>query len=108
MLVVCDLMLLFDDKDWMIIQEDAPIIKNDYIFVYFLGINPLHREFVTRLKKETGLKVVCLPHIDEYIKADKVCSDIRLYDIDPGQFLNLIRNAKYVCTDSFHCSVFSI
>lgn len=26
----------------------------------------------------------------------------------PGQFLNLIRNAKYVCTDSFHCSAFSI
>lgn len=30
------------------------------------------------------------------------------YDIDPIDFLNLIRNAKYVCTDSFHCSAFSI
>lgn len=54
------------------------------------------------------MKVVCLPHIDEFVKTDEDCSDIRLYDIDPGQFLNLIRNAKYVCTDSFHCSVFSI
>lgn len=106
--IVCDPTLLFDDKEWMIIQEDVPIIKDDYIFVYFLGGNSLHREFVTRLKNETNLKVVCLPHIDEYVKADEKCSDIRLYDIDPGQFLNLIRNAKYVCTDSFHCSVFSI
>ena len=73
-----------------------------------MGNNLLHREFVTRLKKETSLKVVCLPHIDEYVEADEACSDIRLYDIDPGQFLNLIRNAKYVCTDSFHCSAFSI
>ena len=54
------------------------------------------------------MKVVCLPHIDEYVEADEACSDIRLYDVDPGQFLNLIRNAKYVCTDSFHCSAFSI
>lgn len=106
--VVCDPTLLFSDKDWMIIQEDVPIIENDYILVYFLGRNSLHREFVTRLKKETGLKVVCLPHIDEYVKSDESCSDVRLYDVDPGQFLNLIRNAKYVCTDSFHCSVFSI
>ena len=106
--VVCDPTLLFDGKDWMIIQEEAPIIEGEYIFVYFLGNNLLHREFVTRLKKETSLKVVCLPHIDEYVEADEACSDIRLYDIDPGQFLNLIRNAKYVCTDSFHCSAFSI
>lgn len=106
--VVCDPTLLFDGKDWMIIQEEAPIIEGEYIFVYFLGNNLLHREFVTRLKKETSLKVVCLPHIDEYVEADEACSDIRLYDVDPGQFLNLIRNAKYVCTDSFHCSAFSI
>ena len=106
--VVCDPTLLFDGNDWMIIQEKVPIIDGEYIFVYLLGDNPLHREFVTRLKKETGLKVVSLPHIDEYVEEDEVCSDIKLYDVDPGQFLNLIRNAKYVCTDSFHCTAFSI
>lgn len=106
--VVCDPTLLFTVDEWMSIQDKKPIINGDYIFVYFLGSNPLHREFVSRLKKETGLKVVCLPHIDEYVKEDEECSDLTLYDVDPGQFLNLIRNAKYVCTDSFHCSVFSI
>ena len=30
------------------------------------------------------------------------------YDVGPAEFVNLIRNAKYVCTDSFHGSVFSI
>lgn len=106
--VVCDPTLLFTGEEWMSIQDEQAIINGDYIFVYFLGSNPLHREFVSRLKKETGLKVVCLPHIDEFVKEDEECSDVKLYDIDPGQFLNLIRNAKYVCTDSFHCSVFSI
>lgn len=106
--VVCDPTLLFDGDDWIAIQDAKSLIEEDYIFVYFLGSNPLHREFVSRFKKEIGLKVVCLPHIDEFVKADEECSDIRLYDVDPGQFLNLIRNAKYICTDSFHCSVFSI
>ena len=106
--VVCDPTLLFDGDDWKSIQEEKPLVDGAYIFVYFLGSNPQHREFVIKLKKETGLKVVCLPHIDEYVKEDEECSDIRLYDIEPGQFLNLIRNASYVCTDSFHCSVFSI
>ena len=30
------------------------------------------------------------------------------YDVGPSEFLNLIKYAKYVCTDSFHCCVFSI
>lgn len=106
--VVCDPTVLFTGEEWMSVQDEQAIINGDYIFVYFLGSNPLHREFVSRLKKETGLKVVCLPHIDEFVKEDEECSDVKLYDINPGQFLNLIRNAKYVCTDSFHCSVFSI
>lgn len=106
--VVCDPTLLFTGDDWLSIQAEKPLIAEKYIFVYFLGNNPVHREFVKRLKAETGLQIVVLPHIDEFVKADEECSDIQLYDIDPGQFLNLIRNAEYVCTDSFHCSVFSI
>lgn len=106
--VVCDPTLLFNGDDWKEIQDDEAIIDDEYIFVYFLGSNLLHRKFVNKLKKETGLKVVCLPHIDEFVKGDEECSDIKLYDIDPGQFLNLIRNASYICTDSFHCSVFSM
>ena len=76
--------------------------------MYFLGANTKHRDFVEKLKEITGYQVVILPHIDEFVKADEKCSDVQLYDINPSQFLNLIRNAEYVCTDSFHCTVFSI
>ena len=33
--VVCDPTLLFDGKDWMIIQEEAPIIEGEYILSIF-------------------------------------------------------------------------
>jgi len=106
--VVCDPTLLFTAEDWISIQQQEPIIKGKYIFCYFLGSNNTHRKFVRRLKQETEHQVVILPHIDEFVKEDEACSDIQLYDVGPAEFLNLIRNASYVCTDSFHCSVFSI
>ena len=49
-----------------------------------------------------------MPHIDEFVPYDLQFNAEHLYDIDSEQFVNLIRYAKYICTDSFHCTVFSI
>lgn len=105
--VVCDPTMLFTGDEWLNIQNEEAIIDEPYIFCYFLGNNIPHREFAARLKKVTGCKIVALPHLDEFIKGDEVYADETPYAIDPADFLNLIRNADYVCTDSFHCSVFS-
>ena len=106
--VVCDPTLLFNGEEWMGIQQQEPLVNGKYILCYFLGNNPPHRDFARRLKKETGCKIVALTHLDEFVKSDEGYADETPYDIDPADFLNLIRNAEYVCTDSFHCSVFSI
>lgn len=106
--VVCDPTLLFTGDEWMSIQQKKPIVEGKYILCYFLGNNPPHREFVRRLKEKTGCKIIALTHLDEYVKSDEGYADETPYDIDSADFLNLIRNAEYVCTDSFHCTVFSI
>lgn len=106
--VVCDPTLLFSAEQWMEIQPEEAVETGDYIFCYFLGNNPKQREFAKRLKDKIGIKIVALPHLPEYKKCDEDYADEELYDVNPGEFVNLIRNAKYVCTDSFHCSVFSI
>lgn len=106
--VVCDPTLLFTGDEWMSIQKEEAKINEPYILCYFLGNNPPHREFAKRLKKHTGCKIVALIHLDEYVRIDEGYADYTPYDIDPADFLNLIRNAEYVCTDSFHCSVFSM
>lgn len=106
--IVCDPTVLFTGDEWMAIQKNEPIIKGKYILCYFLGNNPPHREFAMRLRKATACQIISLPHLDEFVKSDEGYADKALYDIDPADFLNLIRNAEYVCTDSFHCSVFSI
>lgn len=106
--VVCDPTLLFTGEEWMAIQQEAPIIQGKYILCYFLGNNPPHREFAKRLRSETGCKIIALTHLDEFVKSDEGYADETPYDVGPAEFLNLVRNASYVCTDSFHCSVFSI
>lgn len=106
--VVCDPTMLFDAKQWMSIQKEEPIIKKDYILTYLMGDNPEQREFVKRLKQKTGYEIIGLLHGSVYIPDDENYVDLAPYDIGPGEFINLVKNAKYMCTDSFHGIVFSI
>lgn len=106
--VVCDPTMLLDAKQWMGIQEEKPFAEGDYILVYFMGENPQHREFVRKLKDETGYKIVGLMHGATYVAADEGLADEEPYNVGPSEFINLIRNAKFMCTDSFHGTVFSI
>lgn len=106
--LVADPTLLITTEDW---DNFIPKTENkygDYIFVYFIGNNPPHRDAVKELSRKAGLKTIALIHIDEYIQSDEKFYDETPFDVGPAEFVNLIRNAKYVCTDSFHGSVFSI
>ena len=106
--VVLDPTLLFTGEQWMDIQRTEPLATGKYIFCYLLGNNPEQRMLIKRIQKETGLKIVALQHLDEYIPSDEGFADEAPYNVGPREFLNYIRNAEYVFTDSFHCSVFSI
>lgn len=106
--LVCDPTMLLTREEWLQIQEQEPIIKDRYILCYFLGKNIEHRKFAERLKAKTGCKIVSLNHADEYVKYSDKFADETPYDVGPKEFLNLIRNAEYICTDSFHGTVFSL
>ncbi|MGH4038738.1 MAG: polysaccharide pyruvyl transferase family protein [Sphaerochaeta sp.] len=106
--VIVDPTLVINKELWDESIPNERKVKEDYIFCYFLGNNPEQREEARKLSKKTGLKIVTLRHMDEYIPSDEKFGDIAPYDVGPAEFVNLIRNASYVCTDSFHGSVFSI
>lgn len=106
--VVLDPTLLLSRIEWENVIPVQPVLKGDYIFCYFLGSNPEHRKAAEELAKKTGLPLYDMPHIDEFVPCDLQFAAEHLYDVSPEQFINLIRHAKYICTDSFHCTVFSI
>lgn len=105
--MVCDPTLLFTAEEW---NQKAPSerrMPSPYILCYFLGNNPDQRCFARRLARLKDGKIVQLPNLDEYIKNDEGFADEALYDVSPLDFIALIRDAQYVLTDSFHCTVFS-
>lgn len=107
--VVADPTLLLDANEWSEEIKDSKINMNEpYIFCYFLGTNMEAREAANELKAKTGLKIVTLRHMDEYVPEDESFGDYAPYDVDPNGFLAYIKNAEYVLTDSFHCSAFSM
>lgn len=103
---VVDPTILIDRAVWDKKKGDR-IIQENYIFCYFISPNPAYRIFALRLAQKTGLKLVVIPHVDEYVKADQGFGDIVPESVGPLQFVNLVSDASYVCTDSFHGSVFS-
>ena len=106
--VILDPTMVITREQWDEAVADKAVTDGEYLFCYFLGNNPSHREEASALAKSLGLKIVTLRHLDEYIASDEKFGDEAPYDVGPEEFVNLIRHAKYVCTDSFHGSVFSI
>lgn len=98
---VLDPVFLQNKEEWEMIEE-KPIIKNinnDYILVYFLGnISEEYRKIIKKYKKELNISIIFLDRRDEVISCFAL----------PQQFLYLVRNAKLVCTDSFHGCAFSL
>ena len=79
----------------------------NYVFCYFLGKNKKERRIATEYAKKHNLKLVTIGYASKVMVEDKNFGNVRLYDTTPGQFIELIKNAKYVFTDSFHAVVFS-
>lgn len=107
--LVLDPTLLVGRKVWDGLIDESDIKnKEKYIFVYLLGVSQCHRVFCEKVSQKLGLPLVSLPHFITYNEADEFMSGEKLYDVDPCKFIGLIKNAAYVITDSFHCSIFAL
>ena len=107
--VVADPTLLLTREEWEAEISDArPNESEPYIFCYFLGTNQEARKAANQLRKQTGYKIITIRHMDEYVPKDEQFGDEAPYNVDPNDFVKYISKAAYVCTDSFHCTVFSI
>lgn len=105
---ILDPVFMFDEDGWEKLIPLKREFDEPYIFAYFLGSNPEHREAVKDAARKLNCKIVALRHLDQYVPDDESFGDTALYDVGPDRFLNLLRGASYVCTDSFHGSCFSI
>lgn len=100
--ITCDPTLLLTADEWTSLLKE-PRCKNKYILVYQLGINKELVDFVRRLKKKTGLRVVYIP----FPLVGLMNCSCKIA-IGPAQWMGLFKNAEYVISDSFHGVVYSL
>jgi len=101
--VVLDPVLLLEPGEYGEIIKKAPG-GEDVLFFYELEQNPDMLPFAAKLAQEEGLRIVY------YSKKSNpaVRRGINMYRQGPSEFLTYLKNARYVVTNSFHATVFSV
>lgn len=102
--VVLDPTFLLTKEEWSRFANEKRM-NTSYIFCYFFGNLDYMNEIKKFYRKQTGLPIVTFPFNYREFQ-DK--EDIKIYDAGPADFINLIKNASLVLTDSFHATAFSI
>lgn len=103
--VVCDPTLLLKANEWEGFVR-KPIVKKDYVFIYSLSQDTEVLNVATKLAQSLHI-----PVIEGYLgrKPKGTSSNHRvLFALSPEEFLGYIYNSRFVVTDSFHGTVFSI
>ncbi len=96
--LVCDPVFLLNRRQW---DEKAvsPDERGRYFAVYLLGKKTVEKKrVIRRLEKRFHARAV-----DLYTADDPGSKFAGI-----GEFLGLLRNAAFVCTDSFHATAFSV
>ena len=101
--VVLDPTLLLTREDWASVARDGGAGQG-YILCYCISRPGALAPYIRRLAEETGLPVVQLCGVRQKVHPKARC----ILSAGPAEFLGLFRDAAYVCTNSFHGTVFSV
>ena len=102
--VVIDPTLLLSKEEWDNIFPEKRHEAGEYILAFFLNDERTHLCATKRFAKKYNCKLIIIPYKDTtYFQNADIRANAGLEEL-----LDLIRNAKYILTDSFHMTVFSI
>lgn len=105
-LVVADPTLLYDFNEFNKPNE----INQPYIFTYCLGseIKGGHSTVIKEIRKQYGdIKIIGIAIPNKSSEVEKFADEV-IYNASPQDWLNLLRHATFVYTDSFHGCIFSL
>ena len=99
---VLDPTLLLSVEDWNKVATEPPV-KGDYILAYILGEKDSVTEFAHSLGQQKRLPVYFIVTQPKYLSYSNA-----LTGIGPDAFIGLVKNARFVVTDSYHGCLFCI
>jgi len=100
---VLDPVLLVGKNFWEVEIKAVPVKKSSYLACYFLSDASAAYKSIDNLCEQYNLEVI-------WITSGKPLTDrdYRQYDASPLEFVSIIKNAKFVYTDSLHGTEFAI
>lgn len=101
---VFDPTLLLRKRDYDELISNEKKFEFNYLLIYSRRFNKTMNDFAEKVAKEKKLKIIEISLNIENLKKGHILK----YDAGIEEFLNLIKNAKYVVTNSYHCMIFSI
>lgn len=102
--LVLDPTLLLEKDEWLqLLEFDLEACTEKYMLCYFLGQSSTYWNYVEKIAKKKNFKVKIIPMHKKDLKKGECVNEG-----DPREFVKLIANAEYICTDSFHGVLFSI
>lgn len=103
---LCDPVVLSSRSDWIKFSNDSKFSETEFIFVHFLNdINELAITKINEFSEKSNLKIITFAYHQESF--NRLNNPVFLNG-DPQDYVYLINHAKYVFTDSFHTTMFSI
>ena len=107
--LVLDPTLLHQQEYWMKKADDSSLNHRNYIFCYFLNLTDEKVKSANDFARKNNCEIIAIPYLHNEVEeyTEKLEGKI-LSEVNPADFLNLIRNAEAIITDSFHATVFSI
>lgn len=104
--VVADPTILYN----FIQSNDKEKRSGEYVLTYILGkeIEGTHKKALERVKKVYGnipVYSIIIPTMNSDISN---IADEKFCDLDPSEWINLFKNAKFIYTDSFHGVLFAL
>jgi len=101
---VMDPTFLLSQKEWSSLDISKPIVDGDYIFCYGFDDSDNSKEMIESIREKLKLPIVIVSvslffpfKVDKFIK-----------EAGPVEFINLVRNAKFICSSSYHGIAFAI
>lgn len=103
---ICDPTVLLSDKEWKDFASFNQVPQEHYVLAHFIDPpNEQALKTINLLTKNGNLKVVVFAYHHSNFSS---CENIILLDGDSRDYVGLIHNAKFICTDSFHTTVMAI
>ena len=101
---LADPLLLVDREEWGSRLQLPGEDEEHYLLAVFQGENRSYKDAADKLAARLGLVLKMIPIRSADLKMAGAIAD----PVDPVEYMSLIRNADYICTDSYHATIIAL